>query len=295
MRILVTGGSGQLGTALSKITLPADIAFVWPNRNELDLSNPTSMTKILRDSPWDGVLNLAAYTGVDRAEDDVEMAWQINARAPETLAKLTSDLRIPILHLSTDYVFSGELGRPYGEADGVDPISVYGKTKEAGEQAVRAGNARHIILRTSWLVSPYGQNFLKTMLRLAGERESIKVVADQRGTPTSASDLAAALIAITARFVTDPYASVGTFHYANSGEAHWAELADFILHCSKAMGGPTARVEPITTAEYPTRAKRPKDARLDARALDQAYGLSRRAWQPAVQEILTEISAGDGR
>jgi dTDP-4-dehydrorhamnose reductase len=271
------------------------MAFVMPNRNELDLFSPESIAQVMRIGPWDGILNLAAYTGVDRAEDDVEMAWQINARAPETLAKLTDDLQIPIVHLSTDYVFSGELGRPYCETDAVDPISVYGKSKEAGERAVRAGNAHHVILRTSWLVGPDGQNFLKTMLRLAGEREIITVVGDQRGTPTSAVDLAAALIAIVTRLMADPHAPFGTFHFANQGEADWAELAETILQYSREMGGPTARIEPITTAEYPTRAKRPKDARLDAGAFDQAYGFSRRPWQSAVREILMEILTGDGR
>jgi dTDP-4-dehydrorhamnose reductase len=243
--------------------------------------------------PWQVVINLGAYTAVDRAEDDGAMAWQLNALAPELLAKEAAGQGIPIVHVSTDYVFSGALDRPYRETDPVNPINVYGVSKEAGERAIRSGNDRHLIVRTSWMISPYGRNFVKTMLRLAVDRDSINVVADQIGTPTSAADLASVLLHATLRLADDPSAPTGTFHYANRGETNWAELAQAIMHVSAARGGPTARIEPIATPDYPTRAERPKNSRLDATAIEKAFGLTRRPWREAVEEIVTQIVAGD--
>ena len=292
-RFLVTGGTGQLGTALHRLVLPPDVTLVAPGRDELDLSKPESISQCLAEGPWHGVINLAAYTAVDRAEDDGAMAWHLNALAPELLAKEAAVQGLPIVHVSTDYVFSGELERPYRETDPVDPINAYGASKEAGERGVRTGNERHLIVRTSWLVSPYGHNFVKTMLRLATERDSIKVVADQIGTPTSAADLATVLLNGMLRLVDDAAAPTGTFHYANQGETHWAELADFIMQASAKRGGPTARIEPIASIDYPTRAKRPKNSRLDATAIEKAFGLTRRPWREAVEEIVAQIVVGD--
>jgi dTDP-4-dehydrorhamnose reductase len=292
-RFLVTGGTGQLGTALRRLVLPPDVFLVAPGRHELDLAKPESIAQTLAAGPWHGVINLAAYTTVDRAEDDGALVLQLNALAPELLAKAAAGQGIPIVHVSTDYVFSGELERPYRETDPVDPINAYGSSKEAGERSVRTVNDRHLIVRTAWLVSPYGHNFVKTMLRLATERDSIKVVADQIGTPTAALDLAGVLLSGLLRLADDAAAPSGTFHYANQGEANWAELADFIMQASAKRGGPIARIEPIATIDYPTPAKRPKNSRLDATAIENAFGLTRRPWREAVDEIVTQILAGD--
>ena len=291
---LVTGGTGQIGTALKRTKVPRDITLITPRRDELDLINTESIRTMMQSRIWDGVIHLAAYTAVDQAEEEVEIAWQLNAVAPAMLAKAAAALDIPILHVSTDYVFSGDLARPYRETDAIGPQGVYGASKESGEQAIRLCNPRHLIIRTSWVFSPYRQNFLKTMLRLAAERDVINVVADQVGTPTSADDVAAVILSLMLRLSSDANTPTGTFHFSNGGEASWSELAEAIFECSAALGGPTARVIPIATADYPTRAVRPQNSRLDASAIETAFGVARRPWRLAVQNVVKEILSGVG-
>jgi dTDP-4-dehydrorhamnose reductase len=292
-RFLVIGGNGQVGTALQYVPLPEDIVLISPNRSELDFARPESIEALIASGPWSGVINLAAYTAVDRAEDEMAAAWQANAEAPEHLALAAASRGIPIVHVSTDYVFSGELDRAYGETDAVGPLGVYGASKEAGERAVRSGNARHAIVRTSWVVSPYRSNFLKTMLRLADDRDQVRVVADQFGAPTSAKDLASFLLLVAMRLSNDPNSPTGTFHFSNRGEASWADVAGEIFRVSALHGGPTARVDRVSTADYPTRAMRPKNSRLNTTLIGQAFGIVPRPWQDAIHDIVFELVKGD--
>ena len=287
--VLVTGGSGQVGGALLALAPEGDFRFVGLDRSELDLLNPSSFAQVISARPWSAIINAAAYTAVDQAETEVEAAWRINAVAPACLAREAARAGVPFVHVSTDYVFSGASTRPYVETDPVAPLGVYGASKEAGEQGVRTGGGRSAIVRTSWVVSPSRANFLKTMLRLGADRDVLRVVADQHGAPTSAADLASALALIARALASDSNAPTGTFHFANAGATTWADFAEEIFRLSAARGGPSARVEPITTAEYPTPARRPAYSLLSTARISQAYGVSPRRWQAAIADIIDDL------
>ena len=284
MAILLTGGSGQVGTALRRLSPD----LVAPGRAELDLSDPAAVTAIVASQPWTAVINCAAYTAVDRAEGDVVAAWQVNALAPAALAAATRAADIPLIHVSTDYVFDGAKTAPYVEEDPVAPLGVYGASKEAGEQAVRTANPRHIILRTAWVVSPDGANFIKTMLRLGAERPTLRVVADQQGCPTSAADIADAILAIVARLAQSD-APVGTYHFVNGGEATWHGLAQAVFARAEAHGRTIPTVEPIATADYPTPARRPANSRLATDRIIRHFGITPRPWHIAIDEIVDTL------
>ena len=287
--ILVTGGSGQVGGALVRLGAPEGFRLIAPPRAELDLADPASIVGFVASRPWAAVINAGAYTAVDRAEADVEAAWRINALAPACLAKVAAEAGIPIIHVSTDYVFPGDLDRPYREDDPIGPLGVYGASKEGGEQAVRTGNSRHAIVRTSWVVSAHGGNFIKTMLRLGADRDVLRVVADQHGAPTAAADLAGVLALIAQRMIADPAAPVGTFHFANAGATTWAGFAAEIFSLSAARCGPSAKVEPIATKDYPTPARRPGNSRLDLQRIRDLHGVQPRAWELAIADIIDEL------
>jgi dTDP-4-dehydrorhamnose reductase len=286
--ILLTGGSGQVGTEVIRLA-PADVNIIAPARNVLDMSDADAVAAIVASRPWAAVINSAAHTAVDRAESEILSAWKINALAPAALAQATAQAGIPLIQVSTDYVFDGSRSGYYLETDPVAPVSVYGASKEAGEQAVRTGNPRHVILRTAWVVSPHGSNFIKTMLRLAETRAKLRVVDDQHGCPTSATDIALALLAITQRMIADPASPSGTYHFVNSGEATWCGFARAIFEVAAAHGRPAPKVEGITTADYPTPARRPANSRLNVEKLARDYAISPRPWQEAVDEILTAL------
>ena len=286
--ILLTGGSGQVGTEVIRLA-PAGVNIIAPGRNVLDMSDADAVASIVASRPWAAVINSAAHTAVDRAENEILSAWKINALAPAALAQATAQAGIPLIQVSTDYVFDGSGAGYYVETDPVAPVSVYGASKEAGEQAVRTGNPRHVILRTAWVVSPHGANFIKTMLRLAETRPELRVVDDQHGCPTSATDIALALLTITQRMIADPDAPSGTYHFVNSGEATWCDLARTIFEVAAAHGRPAPEVEGITTADYPTPARRPANSRLNAEKLARDYAISPRPWQEAVDEIVTAL------
>ena len=288
-RILVTGGAGQVGQALRRQLGDVDGEFTFPERSEFDLLSEESMIKGLRDYLPDLVLNLAAYTAVDKAEDEPELCAAINTEAPALLARETERLGIPFIHVSTDYVFSGELNRPYREDDPTGPINVYGRTKCLGEEAIVASNPAHVIVRASWIVSAYRTNFIKTMLRLAADRATLRVIDDQIGGPTSALDLADALLTIIYRYVRQNDLVPGILHFSNRGEASWADLAEAVMAAAGPMGGVNARIERITTAEYPTKARRPRNSSLDTQKIQDRYGILARNWQEAVTDIVKDL------
>ncbi len=286
--VLVTGGSGQVGGALRRMAREG-LELVAPDRAALDLADPAAIAALVASRPWGAVVNAGAYTAVDRAESEVVAAWTINALAPAALAHATAALGIPLVHISTDYVFDGSKPAPYREDDPVAPLGVYGASKEGGEQAVRTANPRHLILRTAWVVSPDGANFVKTMLRLAAERPELRVVADQHGCPTAAGDIAAAILALLPRLVASADARWGTYHFVNAGEASWHELACAVVARAGRSGGATPRVTPITTADYPTPARRPANSRLSTAKLTHDYGIVPRGWRESVDEIVDQL------
>ncbi len=232
----------------------------------------------------DAIVNAAAYTAVDLAESEPSLAYQINGAGAEAAARAAARLGIPIVQLSTDYVFDGSLDRPFREDDPTVPLGVYGDSKLQGERAVAAANENHAILRTAWVYSPFGKNFVCTMLALAGKQEQVSVVSDQVGTPTNAFDLADGIIAVVRNLLEQPSAKKlrGVFHMTGGGETNWAEFAKAIFAASAAAGGPSARVLPISTSEYPTPARRPSNSRLDNGRLANAYGVRLPPWQQSL-------------
>jgi dTDP-4-dehydrorhamnose reductase len=290
MRFLLLGGSGQVGTELRARTLAQDIEIVAPTRHELDLQDAQAISDKIAAQPWAAVINAAAYTDVDRAEDEESIAFAVNAEAVWRLAAETGRRGIPLVHISTDYVFDGLKGAPYVERDAVGPLNAYGRSKLAGERAVCAGNRRHIILRTSWLYSPFGRNFVKTILRLAGERDRLTIVADQLGCPTAASDTARACLDIALRCASTPdRVPYGIYHFAGAGAATWFEFASMIVALAADRLGRSPPVVPIRTADYPTAAVRAADTRLDCTAIGQAFGFTPRPWRQAVVETVDRI------
>lgn len=291
--ILVTGATGQLGQELQRCVWPHDFAPVAVNSDQLDLCDlaflPTIIARGHRGQHWAGVVNAAAYTAVDKAESEPAEAWRINALAPAVLADACSRSGIPLIHVSTDYVFDGSKNSPWEVDDPVGPINVYGASKLAGELGIRATSARHAIIRTSWVISAHGNNFLKTMLRIAQDKELVRVVADQQGSPTGARDLAQAVMAIAVRMVQDDRVAGGTYHFSNAGPTTWADVAVEIFRQSARRGGPSAMVEPITTQEYPTAARRPQNSLLSHVAIARDFDIISRPWGEALDDIVREI------
>jgi dTDP-4-dehydrorhamnose reductase len=287
--ILVTGGSGQVGTSLRAVA-GGRLELVMPSRDELDLSAPDVIEAYLASRNWAAVVSSGAYTAVDAAESDVVAAWR--AIGPAALAAGTAARNIPIVHLSTDYVFDGSKDGFYAEDDPVAPLGVYGASKEGGEQAIRSANPAHVILRTAWVVSPFGSNFVKTMLRVGAERSELRIVADQHGCPTSALDVATTVATILERLLTDPNASKGTYHFVNAGEASWDRLAKAVFERATARGGPSPKVHAIATADYPTRARRPANSRLATGKLTREYNITPRPWREAIDEIVDTLMQG---
>lgn len=289
-RYVVTGRSGQVVSALVAAAAGRDDILIVPlGRPELDLADPGRIGEALIDAAPDVIISAAAYTAVDAAEDDADTAFAVNAAAPAVLASVAARLSVPLVHLSTDYVFDGTKDAPYTETDATAPLGVYGRSKLDGERAV-AATANHAILRTSWVYGATGKNFLKTMLRLAETRDRIGVVADQIGNPSSADDIARAVLGVAGNLLTsDDPALRGVFHMAGTGAASWAAFAEEIFRQSARQGGPTATVEPIATAAYPTRAKRPANSRLDCTKLAEIHQMRLADWRDASAEIVRRV------
>lgn len=287
--ILVTGAGGQLGTELQRCGWPAGYDVVAIDHDTLDLRDSVAIAVMLASRDWAAVINGGAYTAVDRAETEMVTAWAVNALAPAAFAQGCVHADIPLVQVSTDYVFAGDKDGAWEVDDPVGPLGVYGASKLGGELAVRTSGVRHVIVRTAWVVSAHGGNFVKTMLRLGATRDTLSVVDDQVGSPTGAADLAQALMTITVRLVEDRQAPTGTFHFSNAGAISWAGFATEIFRQSAARGGPIADVVPITTADYPTPATRPANSLLSHAALGATYGITPRDWRDALSDILDEL------
>ena len=287
--VLVTGAGGQLGTELQRCAWPAGWQVTALDIADLDLRNTAAIIGMVASRPWAAVINGAAYTAVDKAETDLVTAWAVNAMAPAAFAEGCAKAGIPLVQVSTDYVFAGDKTGAWDVDDPVAPLGVYGASKLGSELAVRTSGARHAIVRTAWVVSAHGNNFVKTMLRVAESRDLLTVVDDQRGSPTSAADLAAALRTIAVRLVEDPDAPTGTFHFSNAGDISWADFAIEIFRQSAERGGPSAQVARIPSSDYPTPARRPANSLLSHAAIHDAYGITPRDWRDALSDILDEL------
>lgn len=295
MRILVTGVTGQVGSAL-RSRLAGFGAIIAADRAMLDLTKPNEIVERLDALAPDVIVNPAAHTAVDRAEDERELAFMVNAEAPRRLARWAADHDVPLLHFSTDYVFDGNGSTPWKETDATGPLSVYGASKLAGETAIREIGGPHLIARTSWVYAPTGGNFLRTIARLAKEREELRIVADQIGAPTSAAIISDAVAALFGRpeGLKSLFARAnGLVHLAASGTTSFHGFATAIVDGLRAQGMPlkVARVIPITTAEYPTKAHRPLNSRLDLSRLSDALGVSTPSWSEGLGTALRSMTA----
>jgi dTDP-4-dehydrorhamnose reductase len=291
VRIVVTGREGQVARSLIECAPGRGFEVVAIGRPEFDLAGPPDgIESAIAAARPDVVVSAAAYTQVDKAESEPELAFAINEGGARAIARAARNLGVPLIHVSTDYVFDGTKASPYVEDDATGPTGVYGASKLAGEQAVVAEHDNSAILRTAWVYSPFGTNFAKTMLRLAGDRDEISVVADQRGNPTSALDVTEAIFMVGANLVGgDDPAQRGIFHMTAGGEASWAEFAEAIFAASAEVGGPTARVKPIVSAEYPAAARRPANSRLDSEKLARRHGVRLPQWQASVKTVVKRL------
>lgn len=291
MRIAVTGKVGQVVTSLIERGSTAGHEVIALGRPELDLANPASVARALEAAAPDAIVSAAAYTAVDKAESESDVAHSVNCRGAGAVAQAAKALGVPLVHVSTDYVFDGRLDRPYVESDATGPTGAYGASKLAGEQAVLAAcGDNSAVLRVAWVYSPFGANFVKTMLRLAGGHDEVSVVADQLGNPTSALDIAEGIIRVATNMATDSSPDLrGTFHMTASGEASWADFAVAIFAASAARGGPSARVKRITTADYPTPAKRPANSRLDCGLIARVHGVALPDWRGSLETVIARL------
>lgn len=285
MKILLFGATGQVGREVLR-RAPQGVQIVPVSRAQADLLDPLEVARAIAERPCGAVINAAAYTAVDKAEENEELALAINGAAPGAMAQAAAAKGVPFLHISTDYVFDGGAGAPFRTGDEPRPLNAYGRSKLAGEEAIRTAGGAYVILRTSWVFSAHGHNFLKTMLRLGRDRASIRVVADQRGGPTPATAIADALLALAGRMHQRRVRE--TLHLSGEPDTTWAKFARAIF----AAAGSDCQVEDISTSEYPTPAIRPLDSRLDCTAL-AAHGLVRPDWRKALREILKDLPAGE--
>lgn len=293
MQLLVTGQNGQIARALVERAKLSGHSVRTIGRQHLDLEGPAQqIINTLLEIPADAIISAAAYTAVDDAEMDRETVFAVNEAGAAAVARAANEIAVPLIHLSTDYVFNGGQHAPYKETDAVGPACVYGESKRAGELAVSAECENAVIVRTAWVYSPFGSNFAKTMLRLATNRDCVRVVDDQLGNPTSAFDIADGILAIANNLIESASPQLrGTFHMAGSDDASWADFAEHIFENSRTYGGPHATVERIATAEYPTKAHRPANSRLNCAKLAATHKVHLPGWRQSLPEVIRRIVA----
>jgi dTDP-4-dehydrorhamnose reductase len=288
--LLVFGGEGQVGRAFAETTPPAEWRVVTIGHRDADITDPGSVEAALRAHRPTAVVNAAAYTAVDKAETERDIAMRINFDGAGIVARAAAAAKVQLLHISTDYVFDGTKPGPWHEEDEVGPLGVYGASKEAGERAVRENHAQHIIVRTSWVFGAHGNNFVKTMLRLAETRDELRIVADQHGKPTDAADIARALLAMAARLQTKPPRQPwGTFHFADKRATTWFGFAEAIFEEAAKRGARVPNLVPIATAEYPTPARRPANSVLDCAKMESVYGVIPMPWIEGLRATLDRL------
>jgi len=282
MKLLVFGKTGQVATELQR---QADVIAL--GRDQADLSDPAACAEIVADCDADAIINAAAYTAVDTAERDEALATIVNGDAPTAMARAAAKRRIPFLHISTDYVFDGSGERPWKVDDPVAPLGAYGRSKLAGELGVRDSGAHHVILRTSWVFSAHGNNFVKTMLRLSETRDELGIVADQIGGPTAAADIATALLSVAGKMTQGH--SGGTYHFSGLPFASWADFATEIFQ----QAGREVKIEQITADKFPTPSKRPLNSRMDCTTLNSDFGIYAPDWKRALAKVLADLESGN--
>lgn len=289
MRVLVTGRGGQLGRELRRAAWPGGFEVHAPPESELDVTDAAQVARAFENIEPELVVNAAAYTAVDRAEEESQQAFAANRDGAELLARHAARVGAALVHVSTDYVFDGTKSGAYTEDDPIAPLGVYGASKAAGEERVRAVLDEHVIVRTSWVFSAHGHNFVKTMLRLGAERALLRVVDDQRGKPTPAADLARVLVAVTERIASGDRSHFGTYHYAGTPVTTWYGFAESIFELWAVRGKRRPRLEPIPASAYPTLALRPTNSELDCHRLLDAFGVEQRPWRAGLEAVLEEI------
>jgi dTDP-4-dehydrorhamnose reductase len=290
MKILVIGSKGQLGHELLIQGNNLDYKILPADLPDLDITDKAQVKYWLEKFQPSLVVNAAAYTNVDKAETEQNLAFAVNRDGPANLAEACAKFEIPLIHISTDFIFDGKKSSPYIESDPVSPLSIYGKSKQEGENEVRSRLKKHIILRTAWLYGVHGQNFVKTMLRLGREKQVISVVADQFGSPTSAADLAAAILNIISRIKYNPDITWGTYHYCSQGITTWHGFTEEILSLARQyISIKTKDVKPISTAEYPTKATRPCFSALDCGLIKKNFGINIKPWQDSLKTVIRQL------
>jgi len=291
--LLLFGAAGQVGRNLMAVAQQRGIDIRGVTRAQADITAPDAVAAAIAQARPRLVVNAAAYTAVDRAEREPDLAYAVNAIGAETVARAAAAARVPVLHLSTDYVFDGRKSGPYVETDPLAPLGVYGATKAEGEARLRAANADAIILRTAWVYGAYGSNFLKTMLRLASSEPRLRVVADQHGCPTATADIAEAILAVDAALGAGG-AARGVFHFAGTGVTTWHGFAAAIIACQAERTGKRPPVDAIATADYPTAAQRPANSALDSGLFARTFGYRAQPWAARMREAIDALAGGGG-
>lgn len=291
MKVLATGDKGMLGRDLVERLRNSGFNLMGVDIGELDITQSDNVLDCLRSFNPDLVINCAAYTAVDKAESEAELAFSVNRNGPANLSKACKEIRIPFIHISTDYVFNGNAKRPYDEDDPVSPIGAYGRSKWEGEEAVRSFLKEHIIIRTSWLYGVHGHNFVKTILRLAEEKDEIRVVDDQTGCPTWTGDLADALVSLVQKIGEDSNkVSWGTYHYCGAGKTNWYEFAVAIVkEASRRSCLKVSRVSPIPTSDYPTPARRPMWSVMDCSKIQDTFEIKSKKWETSLKLMIEKL------
>ncbi len=290
MKILITGADGQLGRELINQGQLKGFSVQAPSEDDMDITDLEKIDRCMAFHQPEVVINAAAYTQVDKAESEAALAFAVNTTGSANLARMCAKNKIPLVHISTDYVFDGQKGTSYLETDAISPVGVYGRSKAEGEIEIRSHLKEHIILRTSWLYGIHGHNFAKTMLKLATTKPKIRVVADQYGSPTNAADLAQTILIISDRMQFNNDVDWGTYHYCGQGVISWYNFAEKIVGLARLYADvKTTRIEPIATADYPTRALRPTYSALDCSRIQKHFGINPKPWQKSLEITIKEL------